>query len=176
LQELRQQERGTLNYIKPETKNKKMTNNDILKKLRVALMLRDDQIVEILELVDFRISKSELGAFFRAEDHENYMECGDQVLRNFLNGLVIHLRGTKENPKNPNDVLAKHKAEIPKKETNKERPEFKAAPKDSERARGDQKPSKTGAAKKPKKKEFPKGNGKVQVVEKVVYKNGKNKK
>lgn len=170
------QERGTLNYIKPETKNKKMTNNDILKKLRVALMLRDDQIVEILELVDFRISKSELGAFFRAEDHENYMECGDQVLRNFLNGLVIHLRGTKENPKNPNDVLAKHKAEIPKKETNKERPEFKAAPKDSERARGDQKPSKTGAAKKPKKKEFPKGNGKVQVVEKVVYKNGKNKK
>ena len=41
-----------------------MTNNDILKKLRVALMLRDDQIIEILELVDFRISKSELGAFF----------------------------------------------------------------------------------------------------------------
>ena len=153
-----------------------MTNNDILKKLRVALMLRDDQIVEILELVDFRISKSELGAFFRAEDHENYMECGDQVLRNFLNGLVIHLRGTKENPKNPNDFLAKHKAEIPKKENTKDRPEFKAAPKDSERARGDQKPSKTGSANRPKKKEFPKGNGKVQVVEKVVYKNGKNKK
>jgi uncharacterized protein YehS (DUF1456 family) len=61
-------------------------------------MLRDDQIVEILELVDFRI-KSELGAFFRDEKHENYMECGDQVLRNFLNALVIHLRGTKENPK-----------------------------------------------------------------------------
>jgi uncharacterized protein YehS (DUF1456 family) len=40
-----------------------MTNNDIFKKLRVALMLRDDQIVEILELVDFRITKSELGAF-----------------------------------------------------------------------------------------------------------------
>ena len=57
------------------------------------------------------------------------MECGDQVLRNFLNGLIIHLRGTKENPKNPNDVLAKHKAEIPKKETTKPRPEFKATPK-----------------------------------------------
>jgi tRNA U55 pseudouridine synthase TruB len=93
-----------------------MTNNDIFKKLRVALMLRDDQIVEILELVDFRISKSELSAFFRAENHENYVECGDQVLRNFLNGLVIHLRGTKENPKNPTEVLAKHKAEIPKKQ------------------------------------------------------------
>lgn len=154
-----------------------MTNNDILKKLRVALMLRDDQIVEILELVDFRITKSELGAFFRAEDHPNYMECGDQVLRNFLNGLVIHLRGTKENPKNPNDVLAKHKAEIPKKENTKDRPEFKASPKDAEKGRGDQAPSKSGlAAKKTKKKEFPKGNGKPSVVEKVVYKNGKNKK
>ncbi|WP_194768516.1 DUF1456 family protein [Tamlana sp. I1] len=70
-----------------------MTNNDILKKLRVALQLRDDEIVKILELVDFRISKSELGAFFRKEDHPKYMECGDQILRNFLNGLVIHLRG-----------------------------------------------------------------------------------
>ena len=70
-----------------------MTNNDIFKKLRVALMLRDDQIVGILELVDFRITKSELGAFFRDEKHENYMECGDQVLRNFLNGLIIHMRG-----------------------------------------------------------------------------------
>ncbi|NNE78519.1 MAG: DUF1456 family protein, partial [Pricia sp.] len=56
-----------------------MTNNDIFKKLRVALMLRDDQIVDILKLVDFKISKSELGAFFRKEDHPNYMECGDQV-------------------------------------------------------------------------------------------------
>ncbi len=70
-----------------------MTNNDILKKLRVALHLRDDQIIEILKLVDFNISKSELGAFFRSEDHPNYKNCGDQVLRNFLNGLVIHMRG-----------------------------------------------------------------------------------
>lgn len=82
-----------------------MTNNDIFKKLRVALQLRDDQIVEILELVDFRISKPELGAFFRSEDHPKYMECGDQILRNFLNGLVIYLRGTKENPKDPKKVL-----------------------------------------------------------------------
>ena len=73
-----------------------MTNNDILKKLRVALHLRDDQIVEILKLVDFEISKSELGAFFRKEDHPNYQECGDQVLRNFLNGLIIHMRGKRE--------------------------------------------------------------------------------
>ena len=84
-----------------------MTNNDILKKLRVALQLRDDDIVKILALVDFRISKSELGAFFRKEGHPKYKECGDQILRNFLNGLVIHLRGQrpvkdKNGPKHKN--------------------------------------------------------------------------
>lgn len=70
-----------------------LTNNDIFKKLRVALKLRDDEIVKICALVDFEVSKSELGAFFRKEDHPKYMVCGDQILRNFLNGLVIHLRG-----------------------------------------------------------------------------------
>ncbi len=70
-----------------------MTNNDIFKKLRVAHKLRDHDIVNILKLVDFRITKSELNAMFRREDHPNYMECGDQVLRNFLNALIIHLRG-----------------------------------------------------------------------------------
>lgn len=70
-----------------------MTNNDIFKKLRVAHKLRDDDIVEIMKLVDFRISKSELNALFRREDHPKYMECGDQILRNFLNALIIHLRG-----------------------------------------------------------------------------------
>ena len=154
-----------------------MTNNDIFKKLRVALMLRDDQIVEILELVDFRITKSELGAFFRDEKHENYMECGDQVLRNFLNGLVIHLRGTKENPKNPNDVLAKHKAQIPAKDGAKERPEFKAKPRDEERSRGDEAPSKKKpAAKNKSAKQYPKGNSKIQVVEKVKFNFGKGSK
>ncbi|AWG21701.1 hypothetical protein FFWV33_09195 [Flavobacterium faecale] len=155
-----------------------MTNNDIFKKLRVALMLRDDQIVEILELVDFRITKSELGAFFRDEKHPNYMECGDQVLRNFLNALVIHLRGTKENPKNPTDVLAKHKAQIPAKEGGKERAEFKATPKDTEGARGDQKPgAKADFKKKPSfKSKDKKAAPKVQVVEKVKYSNGNKKK
>jgi len=136
-----------------------MTNNDIFKKLRVALMLRDEQIVEILELVDFRISKSELGAFFRDEKHPNYVECGDQVLRNFLNGLVIHLRGTKENPKNPKEVLAKHKSEIPAKA--------------KESATGEPKQAKTAFK---KKTSFKKTTPKIQVVEKVKFNNGKNKK
>jgi hypothetical protein len=141
-----------------------MTNNDIFKKLRVALMLRDDQIVDILELVDFRMSKGEIGNIFRKEDHENYMECGDQVLRNFLNGLVIHLRGTKENPKNPNDVLAKHKAEIPAKEGFKPKADFKPKPKTD----FSKKPA-TSNSKSRDKKPAPK----VQVVEKVRFSNGK---
>jgi uncharacterized protein YehS (DUF1456 family) len=73
-----------------------LTNNDILKKLRVALKMRDDDIVKVLSLVDFKISKSELGAFFRSEDHPKYMDCQDQILRNFLNGLIIYKRGPRE--------------------------------------------------------------------------------
>ena len=73
-----------------------LTNNDIIKKLRVALKLRDDEIVDILALVDFRITKSGLGAFFRKETHPNYMELQDQILRNFLNGLIIHQRGAQD--------------------------------------------------------------------------------
>lgn len=70
-----------------------LTNNDIIKKLRVALKLTDQDIVEILKLVDYEISKTELSAFFRREDHPNYKKLKDQILRNFLNGLVIYKRG-----------------------------------------------------------------------------------
>jgi len=70
-----------------------LSNNDILKKLRVALSLRNDDIIEILSLVDFEISKGALGDLFRKEDHPGYVEAGDQLLRNFLNGLIIYKRG-----------------------------------------------------------------------------------
>jgi uncharacterized protein YehS (DUF1456 family) len=76
-----------------------MSNNDIMKKLRVALHLRDDDIIAIMKLVDFKVSKAELGALFRKDDHPNFMPCGDQFLRNFLNGLVIHMRGKREDGK-----------------------------------------------------------------------------
>ena len=77
-----------------------LSNNDIFKKLRVALELRDDDIVKILKLVDFEISKTELSAIFRNEDHPNYKPCGDQLLRNFLNGLVIYKRGPRPEKNN----------------------------------------------------------------------------
>ncbi len=70
-----------------------MSNNDVMKKLRVALSLRDDDIIEILKLANFAVTKTELGAIFRNEDHPNFKPCGDQILRNFLNGLVIYKRG-----------------------------------------------------------------------------------
>lgn len=144
-----------------------MNNNDIFKKLRVALQLRDEQIVEILELVDFRISKSELSAFFRTEDNPNYMECGDQVLRNFLNGLVIHLRGTKENPKNAMDVINANREQI-------KTAAKTAAPKEFTKKPAPKGPPKSGSGagknKSPKRVE-----SKPQVVEKVKFNNGKKK-
>lgn len=76
-----------------------LSNNDILKKLRVALSLRNDDIIEILELVNFKITKGALGDLFRNEDHPGYVEAGDQVLRNFLNGLIIYKRGKLPAPK-----------------------------------------------------------------------------
>lgn len=79
--------------------NYKMTNNDILKKLRVALSLKNDDILHILSLVNFEISKGALGDLFRNEDQPGYVEAGDQILRNFLNGLIIYKRGTLDKPK-----------------------------------------------------------------------------
>lgn len=81
-----------------------MSNNDVLKKLRVALHLRDEDIIQILKLVDFNITRSELSAVFRKDDHPNYKPCGDQLLRNFLNGLIIYMRGSKEHSSNKPDV------------------------------------------------------------------------
>lgn len=140
-----------------------MNNNDIFKKLRVALQLRDDQIVEIMELVDFRISKGELGNIFRDTSHEKYVDCGDQILRNFLNGLIIHLRGTKENPKNPKTVLEQNKKQIGLKTIYEDKK--KAKPKTNTKS------APKSNAKFNSKKEKP-----IQIVEKVAYKNGKKPK
>ncbi|MGL1888753.1 MAG: DUF1456 family protein [Reichenbachiella sp.] len=76
-----------------------LTNNDVLKKLRVAHKLRDEHIIDILKLVNFEITKGALGDMFRDPGHPNYVDAGDQIVRNFLDGLIIHLRG--ERPKKP---------------------------------------------------------------------------
>ncbi len=64
------------------------TNNVVLKKLRVAFELKDDDILAMLESVNFKVTKSELGALFRKEGHPNFRPCGDQLLRNFLKALT----------------------------------------------------------------------------------------
>jgi uncharacterized protein YehS (DUF1456 family) len=73
-----------------------MTNNYILWKFRIALQLKDSDIIDILKLADFEITRTELSALFRREDHKNYRQCGDQILRRFLDGLIIRNRGKKE--------------------------------------------------------------------------------
>lgn len=70
-----------------------VTNNLVLKKLRVAFSLKEGDLLEILKSQDFKISKSELSALLRKKGHVNYRECGDQLLRNFLKGLSKRVRG-----------------------------------------------------------------------------------
>lgn len=76
----------------PHGRGKPLSNNEILRKIRIALELKDTDIIALLALADFAVSKSELGALFRKPDHRNYVECGNQFLRNFLNGLTKSLR------------------------------------------------------------------------------------
>jgi len=66
-----------------------LTNNIIFRKLRIALNLKAEDILEIMDLAGLRISKHELSAFFRKPDHKHYRDCKDQILRNFLNGVQI---------------------------------------------------------------------------------------
>lgn len=65
----------------------KLNNNIIFRKLKIALNLKDEDILDVLKIADFKLGKHELSAFFRNPSQQQYRPCGDQVLRNFLNGL-----------------------------------------------------------------------------------------
>jgi len=71
---------------------KKIDNNIIFTKLKIALALKAEDVLEILSLADFSFSKHELSALFRKKGHKHYRDCHDQVLRNFLHGLQIKYR------------------------------------------------------------------------------------
>ncbi|EKT66009.1 hypothetical protein OO9_05582 [Providencia alcalifaciens Dmel2] len=73
----------------------RINNNIIFKKLRVAFELKDVDLLDIYQSVDFRVSKPELSAIFRNPEHKNYRECGDQLLRYLLKGLTLRLRKNK---------------------------------------------------------------------------------
>jgi uncharacterized protein YehS (DUF1456 family) len=69
-----------------------LSNNLVLRKLKIALNLQTDDLIEILKLNKFTLSKHELSALFRRPDHKNYRVCLDQVLRNFLDGMAKYYR------------------------------------------------------------------------------------
>jgi uncharacterized protein YehS (DUF1456 family) len=86
--------RGRDESLPPRPVEKRITNNVVLKKLRVAFALKDVDMHEIFESAGFPISKPELSALFRQPGHNNYRVCGDQLLRNFLKGLTLRVRGS----------------------------------------------------------------------------------
>ena len=77
----------------PRRVESRITNNLVLKKLRVAFELKDVDLHDVFAAAGFPISKPELSALFRLPGHHNYRACGDQLLRNFLKGLTLRVRG-----------------------------------------------------------------------------------
>lgn len=70
----------------------RLTNNIILTKLKIALELKAEDILQIMELAGLYKSKHELSAFFRKPENKNYRDCKDQILRNFLQGIQLKYR------------------------------------------------------------------------------------
>jgi uncharacterized protein YehS (DUF1456 family) len=69
-----------------------ITNNQVLKKLKVAFQLKEEDMLKLITASGLTFSKSELSGLMRAKDHRNYRPAGDQVLRHFLKGLTAHLK------------------------------------------------------------------------------------
>jgi uncharacterized protein YehS (DUF1456 family) len=91
--------RGKKEGTQPEPEDN-LNNNIIFKKLKIALNLKAEDILRIMALVDFTISKHELSAFFRKKGHKHYRECQEQILRNFLHGIQLEYRNEKKNGNN----------------------------------------------------------------------------
>ena len=87
--------RGRKEGPQPEPEDR-LNNNIILRKLKIALSLMDEDIIDMLLLADLRVSKHEISAFFRKPDHSKYRPCKDQILRKFLQGIQIKYRDEKE--------------------------------------------------------------------------------
>ena len=83
--------RGKKEGPQPKPENR-LTNNIVFRKLKIALDLKAEDILEILKLADVVISKHELSAFFRKPDHKHYRLCKDQILRRFLYGVQLKYR------------------------------------------------------------------------------------
>jgi len=84
--------RETENTGQPVKTETRMSNNIVLKKLRIALDFKETEMLEMFKLSEFEITKPELSAIFRKKGNKNYKVCGDQILKNFLKGITIHFR------------------------------------------------------------------------------------
>ncbi len=85
--------RGRDESAPPRPVERSITNNTVLKKLRVAFELKEQDVLALMAATGFQVSKPELSALFRNADHHNFRPCGDQFLRNFLKGLTERVRG-----------------------------------------------------------------------------------
>lgn len=83
--------RGKKEGPQPEPEQR-LTNNMIFVKLKIALNLKAEDILELMEQADFSMSKHELSAFFRKPENKHYRDCKAQVLRNFLKGVQLKHR------------------------------------------------------------------------------------
>lgn len=93
--------RGKKEGAAPEPE-RRLNNNIIFRKLKIALNMTSEDVLDVMAIEQFRLSKHELSAFFRKPDHQNYRECQDQVIRNFLSGLQHKYRDNKtETPESP---------------------------------------------------------------------------
>jgi len=93
--------RGKKQGAQPEPE-KQLTNNIIFMKLKIALNLKAEDVLEIMALADLKISKHELSAFFRKPGNRHYRKCKDQILRNFLKGMQLKYR--KDTPLKPDSI------------------------------------------------------------------------
>lgn len=125
-----------------------LNNNIILRKLKIAFNMIDQDILDLLDTANFRLGKSELSAFFRKPDHRHYRECQNQVLRNVLQGLEMKFKKTSTAQKQ-----SKYQAIKSTNENKKEKQKLEG------KKKGHQKPFKT----------------KDKPSEKVVYHNPKKK-
>ena len=89
------EKRGKREGVQPQPE-KRLTNNIIFQKLKIALNLKAEEVLTVMELASFSMSKHELSAFFRKPGHKHYRECKDQILRNFLQGIQLKYRGDNE--------------------------------------------------------------------------------
>jgi uncharacterized protein YehS (DUF1456 family) len=85
--------RGRDESLPPRPVERRISNNVVLKKLRVAFELKDVDMHQVFADAGFPVSRPELSALFRQPGHKNFRPCGDQLLRNFLKGLTLRVRG-----------------------------------------------------------------------------------